>query len=76
MDTEICLVRCYLFGKQLLAQRVQCDELASKESGFQKPFSNQHDLADQSEVWHYHSTRSETEELQLFYWLDEVLVHL
>ena len=53
----VCLqMTLHLFGQQLLAQRVQADELACQQTGVDEALGDQHDLTDQLEVRDHHGT--------------------
>ena len=48
-----------LLGQQLLAQRVQGDELPGQGLGLKESLRHEHDLADQPEIGDTHGTRPE-----------------
>ena len=48
-----------LLGQQLLAQRVQGDELPGQGLGLKESLRHEHDLGDQPEVGDTHGTRPE-----------------
>lgn len=50
--------RQYLFGQQLLAQRVEGDKLPSEDASVKEALGHQHDFTDQLEIWHHHGTGS------------------
>lgn len=62
---NMALSRCgslYLFGQQLLAQRVKCDKLPRQHPCVYEALGHQHDFTDQLEVWYHHGARPVGEE--------------
>lgn len=54
----------YLFGQQLLTQRVKRDELSCKDPSINEAFSHQHYFTYQLKVWHHHGTWSVGDDIQ------------
>nr|CAD7257237.1 unnamed protein product [Timema shepardi] len=52
-ETPIVVI---LFGQQLPAQRVECNELAGQQTGVLETFRNQHDLGNEVKVRDHHGT--------------------
>ena len=47
-----------LFGQQLLAECVEGEELAGKDTAINESLGDQHDLSNELKVWYNHSTWS------------------